>query len=32
MMLKNIIIDFLRSEKYDYTYPVFMRECNVISE
>lgn len=32
MLLNNIIIDYLSSCKYNYTYPVFMRECNIISE
>lgn len=32
MLLNNIIVDFLGSFKYNYTYPVFMRECNIISE
>jgi hypothetical protein len=25
MLLNNIVIDFLRSSKYNFTYPVFMR-------
>ena len=32
MLLKNIVVDFLRSFKLDYTYSVFMRECNLVSE
>lgn len=32
MLLDNIVIDFLRSFNLNYTYPVFLRETNVISE
>ena len=32
MLLNNIILDYLRSLKLDYTYSIFMRECNMVSE
>ncbi len=32
MLLYNIVIDFLRSHKLNYSYSVFMSECNILSE
>lgn len=30
--MNNIVIDFMKSNDCGYSYPVFMRECNLISE
>lgn len=32
MLFTNIVIDYLRSMRLDYTYTVFMQECNIIPE
>ena len=32
MLINNIVVDYLRSCRYDYTYAVFMRECGILSE
>jgi hypothetical protein len=29
--MKNIILDFLRAKNMNYTYSVFMRECDLLS-